>query len=138
MRRRDFITLLGGVGALWPLAARAQQAVHLIGFLVSGAPDSFAIFVDAFKQGMFDNGLVEGRDYVLDLRFAEGDYKRAFHQLLPLACNGNPCAQYAVGYLYYYGYGVPEDSESGIFWMQKAASQGYVPAIKALSEINKT
>jgi putative tryptophan/tyrosine transport system substrate-binding protein len=76
MRRRDFITLLGGVAAVWPLPARAQQAVHLIGFLVSGAPDSFAIFVDAFKQGMFDNGLVEGRDYVLDLRFAEGNYDR--------------------------------------------------------------
>src|SRR5262245_63748909 len=75
MRRRDFM-LLGGAAAAWPVAARAQRAAHLIGFLISGAPDSFAIFVDAFKQGMLDNGLVEGGDYMLDLRFAEGDYNR--------------------------------------------------------------
>ena len=73
--RREFITLLGGAAA-WPLTARAQQPAALIGFLVSGAPNSFAIFVDAFNQGMLDNGLVEGRDYLLDLRFAEGDYNR--------------------------------------------------------------
>src|SRR5262245_39739569 len=76
MRRREFMRLLGGAAVAWPIAARAQQGQHLIGFLVSGAPDSFAIFVDAFKQGMQDNGLVEGRDYILDLRFAEGDYNR--------------------------------------------------------------
>ena len=73
--RREFITLLGGAAA-WPLTARAQQPAALIGFLVSGAPNSFAIFVDAFNQGMLDNGLIEGRDYQLDLRFAEGDYNR--------------------------------------------------------------
>jgi putative ABC transport system substrate-binding protein len=91
MRRRDFVTLLGGAAAVWPLAARAQQAIHLIGFLVSGAPDSFAIFVDAFKQGMFDNGLVEGRDYVLDLRFAEGNYNR-FDTLAAEVVRRNPAA----------------------------------------------
>jgi putative tryptophan/tyrosine transport system substrate-binding protein len=77
MRRREFIALLGGAAAAWPLAARAQQpAMPVIGFLVSGAADSFAIFVDAFKQGMRDNGMVEDRDYVLDLHFADGDYSR--------------------------------------------------------------
>jgi putative ABC transport system substrate-binding protein len=77
MQRREFITLLGGAAAAWPLAARAQQpAMPVIGFLVSGAADSFAIFVDAFKQGMRDNGMIEDRDYVLDLRFADGDYSR--------------------------------------------------------------
>ena len=76
MKRREFITLLGGAAVAWPLTARAQQPAALIGFLVSGAPNSFAIFVDAFNQGMLDNGLVEGRDYLLDLRFAEGDYNR--------------------------------------------------------------
>jgi putative ABC transport system substrate-binding protein len=76
VRRREFITLLGAIAAL-PLAARAQQAsMPVIGFLVSGAADSFAIFVEAFKQGMRDNGMAEGRDYVLDLRFADGDYSR--------------------------------------------------------------
>ena len=83
--------LLGGAAAAWPIAARAQQASHLIGFLVSGAPDSFAIFVDAFKQGMFDNGLVEGRDYVLDLRFAEGNYNR-FDTLAAEVVRRNPAA----------------------------------------------
>src|SRR5512147_1281971 len=76
MRRREFITLVGSAVA-WPLAARAQQPARpVIGFLVSGSADSFAIFVDAFKQGMLDHGMVEDRDYVLDLRFAEGDYGR--------------------------------------------------------------
>ena len=77
MRRRQFITLLGGAAVTWPLAGRAQQPARpVIGFLVSGSSDSFAIFVDAFKQGMRDNGMVEDRDYVLDLRFADGDYGR--------------------------------------------------------------
>src|SRR4051812_47123755 len=77
MRRREFIKLLGGAAASWPLSAAAQQPTKpVIGFLVSGSADSFAIFVDAFKQGMRDNGLVEDRDYVLDLRFADGDYGR--------------------------------------------------------------
>src|SRR5262249_49169795 len=76
MRRREFIAGFAGV-ATWPLAAHAQQpAKPVIGFLISGSADSFAIFVDAFKQGMRDNGLIEGRDYVLDLRFADGDYDR--------------------------------------------------------------
>ena len=75
MRRREFITLVGSAVA-WPLAARAQQPRPVIGFLVSGSSDSFAIFVNAFKQGMLDNGMVEVRDYLLDLRFADGDYGR--------------------------------------------------------------
>ena len=70
MRRRTFITLVGSAVA-WTLTARAQQPARpMIGFLVSGSSDSFAIFVDAFKQGMLDTGMVEDRDYLLDLRFA--------------------------------------------------------------------
>src|SRR5262249_51764575 len=78
MRRREFITLIGGAAAgLSYAAAQAQQSARpVIGFLVSGSADSFAIFVDAFKQGMLDNGMAEDRDYVLDLRFADGDYGR--------------------------------------------------------------
>lgn len=71
------------------------------------------------------------------INYGEGKYKTAFHQLLPVAVNGNPQAQYAVGYMYYYGYGVPRDSESGLFWMNKAAAQKYPPAIKALYLINQ-
>jgi len=64
--------------------------------------------------------------------FESGSYKEAFRQLLPIAVKGKPEAQYAVGYMYYYGYGVSEDGESGLFWMTKAAEQNYPPAIKAL------
>lgn len=75
MRRRDFIMLFGVVAAAGPRAARAQQPV-VIGVLGSGFADSSAILIDAFKQGMGENGLAEGRDYVLDVRWAEGDYTR--------------------------------------------------------------
>lgn len=68
--------------------------------------------------------------------FIDGDYKKAFHDLLPLASQNNAHAEYAVGYMYYYGYGVAQDSESGLFWMQKSASQGFEPAKKALEMIN--
>jgi len=69
------------------------------------------------------------------MSFASGDYHAAFHELLPLASEGNVDAEYAVGYMYYYGYGVTRDCESGIFWMKKAADKGNLPAIKALSMI---
>jgi putative tryptophan/tyrosine transport system substrate-binding protein len=75
IERRKFLATLGGAAA-WPLAARAQSKSALIGMLASGFADSSAIFVDAFKQGMHENGLIEGRDYVLDVRWAEGDYAR--------------------------------------------------------------
>jgi putative ABC transport system substrate-binding protein len=91
MRRRKFITLVGGTVAAWPLAARAQREAALVGFLISGSAGSFAIFVDAFRQGMRDNGMVEGRDYMLDLRFAEGDYRR-FQILAAEVAKRNPAA----------------------------------------------
>ena len=76
MRRREFVTVLSGLAISWPLTAHSQGTRPVIGFLVSGSADSFAIFVDAFKQGMSDNGLIQDQDYVLDLRFADGDYSR--------------------------------------------------------------
>ena len=73
VKRREFITLLGGAVVTWPLAASAQQpATPVIGVLGSGFAASSAIFIDAFKQGMSENGLFEGRDYLLDVRWAEG------------------------------------------------------------------
>ena len=78
MRRREFITLIGGAAALWPLTARAQKPPVRIGYLASSSGDS-PIGVDriaAIKEGLRDNGLVEGRDYVLETRFAAGEYAR--------------------------------------------------------------
>ena len=69
--------------------------------------------------------------------FDSGNFKRAFCQLLPLAAAGCPEAQYALGYLYYYGYGVSEDTVSGLFWIEEAAKRHYIPAIKALKLIKQ-
>jgi TPR repeat protein len=69
------------------------------------------------------------------LNFEGGFYKDAFHQLLPLASEGNKEAEYAVGYMYYNGYGVNQDLESGMFWIKKSAALGYEPAIKALGQL---
>ena len=75
MKRRDFITLLGGAAA-WPRVARGQFKPAIIGVLGSGSAQSSAFLIDALKEGMNENGLAEGRDYVLDVRWAEGDYTR--------------------------------------------------------------
>jgi putative ABC transport system substrate-binding protein len=75
LRRREFITLLGSAAA-WSRVARGQLKSAIIGVLGSGSAQSSAFLIDAFKEGMNENGLVEGRDYVLEVRWAEGDYKR--------------------------------------------------------------
>lgn len=69
--------------------------------------------------------------------FEGGYYQDAFHQLLPLANEGSKEAQYAVGYMYYYGYGVSHDAESGLFWIHKSAEQNYAPAVQALLKMEK-
>ena len=77
MRRREFIRLLGGTIA-WPYAARAQKSLVRIGYLASGSGTS-PIGIDRvaqIKEGLRDNGLIEGRDYVLETRFAAGEYDR--------------------------------------------------------------
>src|SRR5258708_7539462 len=70
------------------------------------------------------------------INFESGYYKDAFRQLLPLASEGNKEAEYAVGYMYYYGYGVSRDSETGIFWIKKSAAQHYPQAEKALATMS--
>lgn len=69
--------------------------------------------------------------------FQDGYYKRALQQLLPLAAEGSMEAQYAVGYMYYYGLGGPQDTESGYFWIKRSAEQNYQPAINALVIVEK-
>src|SRR5262249_24253916 len=75
MRRRDFIKVIAGSAAAWPLAARAQQwQMPVVGFLGTTTPDDFADRVAAFRGGLMDFGYVEGQNVVIEYRWPEGNY----------------------------------------------------------------
>jgi putative ABC transport system substrate-binding protein len=77
LKRREFITLLGGTVATWPLAARAQQpAMPVVGFLSSRSPGESADVVAAFRKSVRQIGFVEGQNVVIAFRWAEGGYER--------------------------------------------------------------
>jgi putative tryptophan/tyrosine transport system substrate-binding protein len=86
MRRRDFVGLLGGAAAAWPLVARAQQpAMPVIGFLSSATAATFTPYISGFRLGLQDTGYIEGRNVAIEYRWVEGQYDRLLEQAADLA-----------------------------------------------------
>src|SRR5262245_60705742 len=80
IRRREFISLLGGAAAAWPLAAHGQQTMPVIGYLSSGSANSDDARISGFRRGLSEAGYVEGRSVVVEYRWAENQLDR-LHEL---------------------------------------------------------
>jgi putative ABC transport system substrate-binding protein len=76
MKRREFLTLIGGAALSWPFDAYAQKDPVRLAFLGSGTAESSAILLDGLKDGLRENGLIEAKDYIIDVRWANGAYDR--------------------------------------------------------------
>jgi putative ABC transport system substrate-binding protein len=76
MRRRDFVTLLGATAVTWPLAARTQQPMPVIGFISARALEDSGYLLEAYRRGLAEGGFVEGQNVGIEFRWAYGDYSR--------------------------------------------------------------
>jgi putative ABC transport system substrate-binding protein len=103
MRRREFITLLGGAVAAWPLAARAQQPPPVVGFMSARSPETSVDLLAAFRRGLAESGFVEGQNVAIEFRWSRGEYNSvaalaadlASRRVAVIAVAGSPVASAA-------------------------------------------
>jgi putative ABC transport system substrate-binding protein len=100
VRRREFIILFGGAAVSWPVDAGAQQPMPVIGYLSVGSQESDSIRLDAFRRGLSEMGYVEGKNFAVEYRWAQGEYDRLSalatdlvrHQVTAIVAGGAPPA----------------------------------------------